>query len=55
MDGYDQTRKLLQDHLDILHRLAAELLEKEVLNAVEIDGLLTEYGVSLPESGQPAS
>ncbi|MGV8079884.1 MAG: ATP-dependent zinc metalloprotease FtsH [Syntrophales bacterium] len=53
MDGYENTRKLLQDHLDILHRLAAELLEKEVLNAVEIDGILTEYGVSIPGSESP--
>ncbi|NPU84574.1 MAG: ATP-dependent metallopeptidase FtsH/Yme1/Tma family protein [Syntrophaceae bacterium] len=51
MDGYENTRKLLLDHLDILHRLAAELLEKEVLNAVEIDGILTEYGVSIPGTG----
>ncbi len=55
MDGYDNTRKLLLDHLDILHRLAAELLEKEVLNAVEIDGILTEYGVSIPGIESPVA
>jgi cell division protease FtsH len=53
MDGYDRTRKLLLDHLDILHRLASELLEKEVLNAVEIDGILGDHGISVPDVGNP--
>jgi len=55
MDGYDRTRKLLQEHLEILHQLASGLLEKEVLNAVEIDAILTEGGVSIPGSGSPAA
>jgi cell division protease FtsH len=55
MDGYDRTRTLLQKHLDVLHRLASELLEKEVLNAVEIDSVLAEFGVSAPGTESPAA
>ena len=39
-ESYDKARKLLSDHLEILHRLAAELLEKEVLNTAELDAII---------------
>ncbi|MDP2724798.1 MAG: cell division protein FtsH, partial [Syntrophales bacterium] len=39
-ESYDRARKLLLDHLEILHRLAAELLEKEVLNTAELDAII---------------
>jgi cell division protease FtsH len=35
--SYEETKKLLSDHIDSLNKLAAELLEKEVLNAADID------------------
>ncbi|MDP2268280.1 MAG: cell division protein FtsH, partial [Deltaproteobacteria bacterium] len=39
-DSYDKAIKILSEHMDILHRIAAELLEKEVLNMTELDALI---------------
>jgi len=39
-ESYERAKKLLSDNLDILHRLAAELLEKEVLNMAELDAII---------------
>jgi cell division protease FtsH len=39
-DCYERARKLLSDNMDILNNLASELLEKEVLNAQEIDDII---------------
>jgi cell division protease FtsH len=44
--NYEKAKKLLNDHIDILHKIAAELLEKEVLNGIEIDALI---GDALPQ------
>ncbi|MFA5321666.1 MAG: ATP-dependent zinc metalloprotease FtsH [Smithella sp.] len=44
--NYEQAKKLLADHIDILHKIAGELLEKEVLNGHEVDALI---GDALPE------
>jgi cell division protease FtsH len=38
--GYESARKLLSDHLDLLNRIAMELLEKEVLNGAELDEII---------------
>jgi len=35
--SYEKAKKLLSDNMDVMHRLAAELLEKEVLNMNEVD------------------
>jgi cell division protease FtsH len=40
MTGYESARKLLSDHLDLLNRIAMELLEKEVLNGTELDEII---------------
>jgi cell division protease FtsH len=40
MTGYESARKLLSDHLDLLNRIAEELLEKEVLNGTELDEII---------------
>ena len=45
--NYEQAKKLLTDHIDILHKIAGELLEKEVLNGAEIDVLI---GDALPRA-----
>jgi cell division protease FtsH len=37
---YEKAKQLLSDHISILDGLAAELLEKEVLNSVEIDKII---------------
>jgi cell division protease FtsH len=40
MTGYESARTILSDHMDLLNRIAAELLEKEVLNGPELDVLI---------------
>jgi cell division protease FtsH len=39
-DSYEKAKKLLSDHIDILNRIAAGLLEKEVLNTAELDEII---------------
>ncbi|MCX5820941.1 MAG: ATP-dependent zinc metalloprotease FtsH [Deltaproteobacteria bacterium] len=41
MTGYESARTILSDHMDLLNRIAAELLEKEVLNGPELDDLIS--------------
>ena len=48
--NYEKAKKILADHIDILHKIAEELLEKEVLNGAEVDILI---GSALPDT-QPA-
>jgi cell division protease FtsH len=47
--NYEKAKKLLTDHIEILHKIAGELLEKEVLNGAEIDILI---GDALPKLHQ---
>jgi len=47
-DGYARAKQLLTDHMDALHKIAAELIEKEVLNAAELDAII---GIR-PDDGQ---
>jgi len=48
--NYEKAKKILTDHIEILHKIAEELLEKEVLNGAEVDVLI---GSALPDV-QPA-
>ncbi len=43
--NYDKAMTLLTQHIEILHRMSRELLEKEVLNSTEIDEII---GAALP-------
>ena len=45
--NYEKAKKILTDHIEILHKIAAELLEKEVLNGAEVDVLI---GSALPDA-----
>jgi cell division protease FtsH len=45
--NYEKAKKILTDHIEILHKIAEELLEKEVLNGAEIDVLI---GSALPDA-----
>ncbi len=45
MENYERSKKILSDHIDILHKLAEELLLKEVLNLGELDAII---GISHP-------
>ncbi len=38
--SYEKAKKLLSDNMDLLNRIAAELLDKEVLNSLEIDSIM---------------
>ena len=49
MHNYEKAKMLLNGHIDILHKIATELLEKEVLNGAEIDVLI---GDVLPKQQQ---
>lgn len=52
MENYDRARRLLESHIDALHRLAKALLEKEVLDGPEIERLIhPDGGGKGPTSG----
>lgn len=38
--SYERAKQLLIDHMDILNKIASELLEKEVLNTAELDAII---------------
>jgi len=39
-EGYERAKQILSDHVGVLDALAAELLEKEVLNSTQIDQII---------------
>ncbi len=47
--NYEKAKTLINEHIDILHKIAGELLEKEVLNGAEIDAII---GDALPKDHQ---
>jgi cell division protease FtsH len=44
MKNYERALKLLNGNLDLLHRLAKELLDREVLDNNEIEKIINEFG-----------
>jgi len=56
---YNKAKSMLTAELDLLHKMAKALLEKEVLDGPEIDALIREHqnngGSDLPTSPVPAS
>ena len=57
-ETYNKTKQLLTDHIECLHRLAQELLEKETLDAKEIDAILVvcqKHGKEAPEEKEEES
>ena len=48
-EGYERAKQLLTDHMEALHKIAAELIEKEVLNAVELEAII---GISPGDGGK---
>ena len=40
VDNYQRAKRLVEDNIDALHRLAKALLEKEVLDSSEIDRII---------------
>ncbi len=55
---YETAKEILTTHLGLLHRVARELLDKEVLDGAEIDVIVKEYmadsGPDLPTTPVPA-
>jgi cell division protease FtsH len=43
-ESYQTAKDLLKKNLDVLHKIAETLLEKEVLDGSEIDAIVREYG-----------
>jgi cell division protease FtsH len=43
MGSYERAKKLIRGNLDLLHRLAKELLDKEVLDNNEIEKIINEF------------
>jgi cell division protease FtsH len=41
-ESYEKAKKLLSEHIDILNKIASELLEKEVLNTTELDDIIQQ-------------
>ncbi len=39
-NGYGRAKEIISEHIETLHRIASELLEKEVLNTAELDELI---------------
>ena len=50
-ESYEKAKKLLSDHIDILNRIASALLEKEVLNTMELDEIIQMKEGDVAESG----
>ncbi len=48
--AYERTCQLMRDNLDVLHRMATALLEKETLNAEDINKIMAEAGKEKPEN-----
>ena len=51
--SHSKARQILEDNIDILHRLAELLIEKETVLGKELDDLIYEMrpGITLPTSG----
>ena len=51
MQAYEKARTVLTEHLDVLHKLAEQLLEKETILGAELDELIRQVrpGIDLPE------
>ncbi len=44
LEGYQRAKKLLKDNLEILHRMAEALLERESLDGSDIDAIIRSCG-----------
>jgi cell division protease FtsH len=43
-DAYERAKSLLQENMDVLHKMSEVLLEREVLDAPEIDEIIKSFG-----------
>ncbi|MCB2146420.1 MAG: ATP-dependent zinc metalloprotease FtsH [Deltaproteobacteria bacterium] len=51
MRSYERAQAVLTEHLDVLHKLAEQLLEKETIMGAELDEIIRQVrpGIQLPE------
>jgi cell division protease FtsH len=50
-ESYEKAKKVLSDHIDILNKIASELLDKEVLNTSELDAIIQQKMGEREETG----
>jgi cell division protease FtsH len=50
ISAYEKTHRLIQDNLDTLHKMASALLEKETLDANDIDEIVANAQPSVDKS-----
>jgi cell division protease FtsH len=53
MDAYERAKDLLCANLTVLHKMAEILLEKEVLDGMEIDDIINRFGNGNAAVGEP--
>ena len=51
MRSYERAQSVLTEHIDVLHKLAEQLLEKETILGAELDEIIRQVrpGIQLPE------
>jgi cell division protease FtsH len=51
MRSYERAKSVLSEHIDVLHKLAEQLLEKETIMGAELDEIIRQVrpGIQLPE------
>jgi cell division protease FtsH len=51
MRSYERAQSVLTEHVDVLHKLAEQLLEKETILGAELDEIIRQVrpGIQLPE------
>lgn len=54
MESYERAKSVLTEHIDVLHKLAEQLLEKETILGAELDELIRQVrpDIDLPERPQ---
>ncbi|MBN2059730.1 MAG: ATP-dependent zinc metalloprotease FtsH [Deltaproteobacteria bacterium] len=53
--SYNKTHKLIEDNIQILHGMATALLEKETLEASDINQIMKEAGIEIKETAEEAT
>ena len=54
-ESYHRAKKLLTTNLRLLHKVAEQLLEKEVLDGSEIDAIVRAFGLNGGDPFMPSS
>jgi cell division protease FtsH len=54
-ESYQRAKDLLTAHLRLLHQIAEQLLEKEVLDGLEIDAIVRGFGANGGDPSRPSS